>query len=196
MSLFFKIHEEFTAKWEGGLSDDPVDRGGTTAFGVSFKFLKDTAETQDGRVFLQQIGLDLPVTKAVVRRLTYDQALAIFRHYFWNALQLDRLPARPAAIVYDMAVNHGTARAVKLAQRGYNRCVLHGTKLVVDGKLGPLTIAALSKDTSKINSAIIDAREDFYADIVQKDPEQGKYLRGWLNRAKDLRRYMEKLAHV
>lgn len=186
----FDHAHKFTARWEGGLSDHPADKGGITAYGASINFVSDLASTAAGQEFLQSIGVHLPVNRANMRRVTQEQARAMFRYAFWEPLGLDRLPLRPACILYDMAVNHGPYNAVCIAQRGYNRCVLHGVKLAVDGKLGPQTVAALSKDTPKINAAILDAREDFYANLVQQNPDQAVFLKGWMNRLNGLRAYI------
>jgi len=192
----FDIAHKFTAKWEGGLSDDAADRGGLTNYGVSIEFLKDFASEYDNRLKLQSLGVSpLPVTRSTIKYLTEDQAKAIFRHEFWNPLQLDDLPLQIAVLLYDAAVNSGKSQSVKLAQRGYNACVTYGTKLTVDGKLGPLTRAALSKTNTKpVRQAIITARENFYKDIVRNKPSQYVFLNGWLNRAADLRKYVESLA--
>lgn len=186
---FFKAHE-FTARWEGGLSDHPADNGGLTAYGASLKFVQGIAGTQGGRNFLQQIGVVLPVTRQTMRLVTADQARAMFRLEFWDALGLDCLPQRPATMLYDAAVNCGRAQSVKLAQRGYNCCVFHGVKLAVDGKLGPLTRKALQQDTDTIVRAVIQARRDFYNDLAAARPSQGVFLKGWLNRCDSLEKLL------
>ena len=186
----FQDAHQFTAKWEGGLSDHPADRGGITAYGASIEFVKDISSTAQGKNFLQAIGVSLPVTKAVMRGLRPGQVAIMFRHEFWDALKLDSLPFRQAALIYDAAVNHGPAQAVKLSQRGYNRCVGHGVKLAVDGILGPLTRKALQTDTDKVVREIIQARREFYEGIVAARPDQGVFLKGWLNRAGDLEKLL------
>ncbi|MDE5879704.1 MAG: hypothetical protein K2G99_06760, partial [Desulfovibrio sp.] len=154
--------------------------------GASIEFVKDMASTASGKNFLQAIGVALPVTRAVIRELRPGQVAAMFRREFWDALRLDELPFRQAAMLYDAAVNHGPKQAVRLSQRGYNRCVMHGVKLAVDSVLGPLTRKALQNDTDKLVRAIIEARRDFYEGIVASRPDQGVFLKGWLNRADDL----------
>ena len=186
----FQEAHEFTAKWEGGLSDHPADRGGPTAFGASIEFVKGIAATASGKNFLQAIGVGLPVTKAVMRGLRPGQVATMFRHEFWDALRLDDLPFRQAALLYDAAVNHGPAQGVKLSQRGYNRCVTHGVKLAVDGILGPMTRKALLTDTDKVVREIIQTRRDFYESIVESRPDQRVFLKGWLNRADALERLL------
>ena len=186
----FQDAHEFTAKWEGGLSDHPADRGGLTAYGASIAFVQGIAATSTGKNFLQAIGVGLPVTTAVMRQLRPGQVATMFRHEFWDALRLDDLPFRQAAMLYDAAVNHGPAQGVKLSQRGYNRCVTHGVTLAVDGILGPMTRKALQTDTDKVVQAIIQARRDFYEGIVDSRPDQRVFLKGWLNRAGDLEKLL------
>lgn len=186
----FQDAHQFTAKWEGGLSDHPADRGGLTAYGATIGFVQEIAATASGKNFLQAIGVSLPVTRAVMRQLRPGQVAAMFRRERWDALRLDELPFRQAALLYDAAVNHGPAQGVKLSQRGYNRCVTHGVKLAVDGILGPLSRKALQTDTDKVVREIIQSRREFYEDIVARRPEQGVFLRGWLNRADDLEKLL------
>lgn len=187
----FQDAHQFTAKWEGGLSDHPADRGGLTAYGATIGFVQEIAATASGKNFLQAIGVPLPVTKAVMRQLRPGQVAAMFRRERWDALRLDELPFRQAALLYDAAVNHGPAQGVRLSQRGYNRCVgPQGVKLSEDGILGPLSRKALQTDTDKVVSAVIQARREFYEGIVARRPDQGVFLGGWLNRANDLEKLL------
>lgn len=182
MADFDKAHA-FTAKWEGGLSDVPQDRGGITKYGVSINFLRGVADTQRGRDFLHRMGIILPITEDRIRNLTKIQAENIFRNEFWNALRLDDMQHRPALFLYDCAVNHGHKRAVILAQRGYNACVgIYGVKLSEDGIMGPLTRAAMNHDTDAILRHCVKARRDFFEAIVKNDDTQKVFLKGWLNR--------------
>ncbi len=186
----FPIAHKFTAQWEGGLSDHPADRGGLTAYGASVKFVKGIANTQPGRDFLHQIGVRLPVTTESICQIVADQAAAMFKREFWSSLRLDDLPLRPAICLYDMAVNSGPSASVRTAQRGYNRCVLHGVKLAEDGILGPLTRKALSQDTDAIINAMLDMRVAFVEAIARNDESQRAFLEGWLNRINGLRSYV------
>lgn len=190
----FPIAHKFTAQWEGGLSDHPADRGGLTAYGASIRFVKGIANTQSGRDFLHQIGVRLPVTPESMRQITPDQAASMFKYKFWSPfwspLGLDAIPLRPAICLYDMAVNSGPSASARTAQRGYNRCVLHGVKLAEDGILGPLTRKALSQDTDAVINAMLDMRVAFVEAIVRNDESQRVFLQGWLNRINGLRSYV------
>lgn len=190
----FSIAHAFTAKWEGGLSDDAADSGGLTNFGVDLAMMQDIASTQVGRDTLARMGIILPVTRNTIKNLTETQAASIYRWQAWEALKLDQIPLRPAVVLYDAAVNSGPKQSVKFAQRGYNSCVVYGQPLDVDGILGPATRRALQlADTDKILMAMLDQREKFFNDLVRGKPSQEVFLRGWLNRVTDLRRYVRGL---
>lgn len=194
MANNFNIAHKFTAKWEGGESDHPDDGGGLTKYGVSLKFLGGLSGTQSNRDVLERMGIRLPITRQVIYDLTRDQAASLFRWQFWDKLKLSLIPLRPAVVLYDAAVNSGPAQSVKLAQRGYNSCVTYGQPLMVDGIMGPATRAAMQlADTDKCLSAMLDAREKFFQTIVANNPSQQVFLRGWINRVDDLRRYVRGL---
>lgn len=194
MANNFNIAHKFTAKWEGGESDHPDDGGGLTKYGVSLKFLGGLSGTQSNRDVLERMGIRLPITRQVIYDLTRDQAASLFRWQFWDKLRLSLIPLRPAVVLYDAAVNSGPAQSVKLAQRGYNSCVAYGQPLVVDGIMGPATRAAMQlADTGKALTAMLDAREAFFQTIVANNPSQQVFLRGWINRVDDLRRYVRGL---
>lgn len=185
---FSRAHA-FTAKWEGWLSDHPADTGGLTAYGASMKFVQGIAATQDGRDFLERIGVRLPVTALVMREITQGQARAMFKREFWDSLRLDGYPFGVALALYDAAVNCGCAQSVKFAQRGYNACVgPNGVRLAVDGKAGPLTRKALcAHATPAVLTAMLDARQRFYEELAANKPSQAVFLDGWTNRVNDLR---------
>lgn len=191
MSEAFQRAHTFTAHWEGDISDQPCDRGGLTAYGVSRAFLEDLASTRKGRRWLASLGVRLPVDDTTLRLLGKAQAQRIFQHEFWDRLCLDTLPFRMAALLYDAAVNCGCTQSVKLAQRGYNRCVGYGIRLAEDGLLGEKTRDALSRtDTDRCVRQILDARRDFYRLLAARDSSQQVFLTGWLNRTDSLEAFL------
>lgn len=191
----FEIANKFTKAAEGGLTDDPDDRGGITNHGVSLAFLRGLAEeSQANRETLHRMQIRLPITREVIKTLTPDKATSLFRWQFWNRLHLDDgMPLRMACLIYDAAVNHGRAWGVRLAQRGYNAAG-QGARLDDDGVLGPLTRKALSSaDTPAVHDAILKARRAYYEAIIAHDARQERFRRGWMNRVANLRDYVRGL---
>jgi len=105
---------------EGGYADHPADPGGATMMGVT------QATLSDWRGY--------GVSKAEVKSLSRAEAAAIYRARYWDAVKGDELPAGLDLALFDLAVNSGPKRAVKLLQRALG--------VAEDGALGPLTMRA------------------------------------------------------
>ena len=189
----FSTAHRFVAKWEGDLSDDPADRGGITNFGVSIEFLRDCARIDASHCM--HLGIEEPITRETIKALTKEQARDLFRWRFWDVTGYERYETPLAVTLYDCSVNHGVKRAVILAQKAHNRvCHDPAEWLIVDGIQGPKTKAALSKDDAvALSKTIVSERKAFYQAIVASNSSQRVFLRGWLNRANDLEKYIETL---
>jgi len=85
---------QFILKWEGGLTQDPNDPGGTTKFGISQRAYPD---------------LD-------IKNLTEQDAMAIYHRDYWLKAGCDDLPWPLDLIAFDTAVNMGVSRAKVLLQ--------------------------------------------------------------------------------
>lgn len=100
-----------------------------------------------------------------------------YKKEFWDKLRLDGVAKKEiASSIFNFAVNIGTTSAALLAQK-----IL---KVDLDGKIGPITIAALNKFDEElfvVKYALL--KINFYKEIVQRSPSQGKFLIGWLNRS-------------
>lgn len=194
MADFEKAHG-FTAKWEGGISDDPNDAGGYTAYGVCTAFLNDLYNSKSGRAFLAGLNIRGPITRAVMKRIDRDKAAAIFKYYFWDGQELGALSSQALALAwYDMSVNHGRAGGTRMIQQALNNMMAAG--LVVDGIRGPKTMAQAHKASGNPGRiAALEAvriREAFYRNLAARKPSQKAFLKGWLNRAADLKTYINK----
>ncbi len=166
---------------EGGYVNDPDDPGGATKHGVTL-------------ATMQRLGLDLTgdgrVDAADVKRLTIDQARDIFvRHYFERPRIAD-LPDSIQASLFDMYVNAGS-NAVKILQRLLNDM---GHRVVVDGAIGPQTVAAAALANAAAPAHLADAygiaRRNYYYALADSRPASRKYARrrdggkgGWITRA-------------
>jgi lysozyme family protein len=162
---------------EGGYANEPLDRGGPTNLGI-------TQRTLDG---WRRYHPEFP---ASVRDLTADHARAIYDRQYWQPAGCDFMPWPLSLVVFDMAVNSGPGKAVEYLQRAL---VSFGARIAVDGGFGPMTQAALRtvlQTVGPLQIALrhIDLRREFYRAIVAANPSQGKFLKGWLNRADRLER--------
>lgn len=161
---------------EGGYVNHPNDRGGPTNMGITQRSLA----TWRGR----------PVSVTEVRDLTQEEAVRIYRTRYFTGPQLDRLPASLQPQLFDMAVNHGPGRAVKLLQQVINQAGFG--PLETDGRVGPATAGAAGRALEAmgdyLHNALVDERLAFYRRIVARNPSQGVFLKGWTKRADEFRR--------
>lgn len=168
---------------EGGYVNDPDDPGGATKFGVTIHTMR-------------RLGLDLDgdgaVTSADVRRLTREDAIAIFTEHYFNRPLIAELPEALQASVFDMYVNAG-GNAVKLLQR---LLVEMGYSVTVDGALGPQSLAAVRAAYTASPAHLVDAygiaRRNYYFRLADRRTASRKFARtraggkgGWITRAEE-----------
>jgi lysozyme family protein len=84
-------------KSEGGYGNDPKDPGGPTNYGITLG---------DYRAYINRSG-----TAQDVRRMTKDQAKAIYKSKYWDKVNGDNLPSGVDYSVFDYGVNSGVNRA-------------------------------------------------------------------------------------
>ena len=118
-------------KTEGGYSNNPADRGGETNYGISSK---------------HNPGVD-------VNSITPDDARAIYKKNYWDAIKADDLPEGLRGTAFDAAVNQGPTWT-----RG--------------------ALSQANGDPSVFNQL----RRDRYASIIESNPEQAQFKNGWEKR--------------
>ncbi len=100
-------------KDEGGYTNDPVDPGGPTNFGITIA---------DYRKYINKAGVALDV-----KRMDLNDAKAIYKSKYWNALNCDNLSSGVDYTCFDYGVNSGLGRPRKALQRFKS---LKGTYLI------------------------------------------------------------------
>ena len=117
-----------------------------------------------------------------IRSLTEQIAAGIYHRDYWLPVRAHELPFPVSEVAFDIAVNNGKSRAVKWLQE------LLGVK--TDGFIGPVTLAAAQKaEALALAVKLIARRASFYRSIAKG--KKAKFLKGWLNRNDDLRRFID-----
>lgn len=167
------LEHEVGSKWQtGGYVNHPADPGGATKYGISLRWLEERGIDIDG---------DGDVDIDDILALTLDKSDELYHEHFWLPPYDTFDDHYVATKVFDMAVNMGHERAHKLAQQACNSL---GSKLTVDGALGPLSVHALnSYAPGDMLKALIDVQTQFYRDLVARKPKMAVFLKGWLARA-------------
>lgn len=162
---------ECVLQFEGGYVDDPLDNGGATNKGIT-QVVYDT--------FRQEKGL----IQTSVKNISDEEVSEIYKDKYWAAIHGESLPPATASVMFDSAVNSGTHQATKWIQR------VVGTE--DDGIFGTGTFKAINKflethSDAELASLIIDHRVNFIDKIIEHNPSQMKFRKGWMNRLAKLK---------
>jgi lysozyme family protein len=159
---------------EGGYSNVKSDKGGETYCGIS----RVNWPQWQGWEIVDEYKGDGPIKRntvfndAVLEALVYD----FYKENFWKKISGDAITSDSvAAYIYDWTLTSGSAR----------KKIQQNLGLDADGVFGPATIAKINGTTNMLDF-VRSLRVAHYKRIVEKDPEQGVNLSGWLNRANGL----------
>lgn len=146
----------------GGYSDNPKDPGGPTNLGITIGTLSD--------------WLGRPATKAEVKELTPARVRPIYKQRYWDAVRGDDLPTGVDLVTFDAAVNSRPTRGAKWTQAAAG--------VRQDGKIGPITLAALRKADP---AAIVKGATDRRLRFLQGLSTWKTFGRGWGRRVGEIR---------
>lgn len=156
---------------EGGFVNDPADRGGATNWGVTINTYSK--------------WLKRPATVEEVRNMDKDVAIEIYKKNYYYNPRINTLPDLVQPMVFDMSINHGPRNGNKMLQKTVNLAGFG--PISADGVIGPGTRRALNKAVDAMGSyfvnALVEERLKFYNRIVERRPNNKKFLRGWTKRA-------------
>jgi uncharacterized protein (TIGR02594 family) len=147
--------------YEGGFVNHPDDPGGATNMGITIDTLRAYRKKS--------------VSVLDVQQLTKQEAGEIFRQKYWNVNSCDSLPKPLALLTFNASVLFGPHRGAEFLQTALNK---QGAKLLIDGDIGPQTIAAAQRVLIK------QAVDDFVAlqRALHEASKNKVFLKGWLNR--------------
>jgi lysozyme family protein len=163
---------------EGRYSDHPSDSGGATMYGIT-------------EAVARAYGFS-----GAMRDLPLAVAHEIYRGRYWDKLRLDQVAAiagaRVADEIFDTAVNQGAAAAGQYLQRTLNALNKRGTiysDVLVDGDIGPVTIAALRSylrhrgvpGTTVLLRALNALQGAFYIELAERREKDEEFVYGWLS---------------
>lgn len=143
-----------------GYVNIPQDRGGLTKYGV--------AQNANPRVDVQNLNL------AGAMRVYFDS--------YWTPARCAQVPYPVQIMHFDAAVNHGVGTAIKMLQEAVGA--------VPDGAIGPVTLGKLQQmNPAELINRLNAIRVARFNRIVQRNPSQAMFLKGWLRRADEVHKY-------
>jgi lysozyme family protein len=106
-----------------------------------------------------------------MRKLTPADVEPLYKKKYWDVVRADELPSGIDYMVFDMGVNAGPGRSIKLLQAAVG--------VTADGGLGPISMAAVqAADPVKLIDQFSRNKEAFYRSLDSFTV----YGTGWLNR--------------
>lgn len=115
-----------------------------------------------------------------LKNMTDDEWFLVFKDCFYDKIKGDKIENDSLCLlIVDWAWNSGVKTAIRKVQSAI------GVKS--DGVVGPKTLYALNSVPKDAFYKIWGRREYFYDKLVEKNPENKKYIRGWKNRLRSIK---------
>lgn len=150
---------------EGGFADRKGDPGGATWKGITLGMFRNWMAEKGKHACISLLG------PGDLKALTDPQVACFYKDEFWGPCQCEGLPWGVDHVCFDTAVLSGQGTMVRMLQKEV------GTPQ--DGKLGPLTLAALAtKDAQTVIRGMQASRLAYFATLPH-----AKDNPGWATRA-------------
>lgn len=155
---------------EGGYVNNPKDPGGATCWGITQSTARANGYNGD------------------MRNLPRQTAYAIYLKQYWLAPGFDKIPSPLIAEeLADTGVNMGVSTAGKFLQRTLNALV--DARLVVDGKVGPTTLAVMNDFITRRGklgeTALLKMLNSLqcvrYIELAEQRAANREFIFGWVN---------------
>ena len=151
---------KYTITNEGVYANDHDDIGGETKYGISKRSYPN---------------LD-------IKNLTLEEAKKIYFCDYWLKGKFEQIADENIATqLFDLSTNLGIKAETIVLQRALRSV---GINVQEDGLLGSVTLSATNNaDPNALLAAIKSEAAGYYRLIAAKNPQQQKFLSGWLSRA-------------
>lgn len=103
-----------------------------------------------------------------IKNLTYEKALEIYRRDYWNPIKCDNLGPRLSIVAFDTAVNCGVGRTKRWLKN----------------------VESVEGEKRKVQ-LLIEQRIIHYQTLVRDNETFLRYIKGWMNRVTDLKKYID-----
>lgn len=162
---------EFIRKWEGGFTNDPLDRGGATNMGITIGTWKTYGYDKDK---------DGDIDVADLKRMSIEDWDNIFKRQYWDRWKAVQIKHKEVAYMLVDWVWCSGSYGIKIPQSVLG--------VVADGIVGNKTLTALNVKPKEFARELGIQRIAFCHRIVKSSPTQKRYIKGWENRVNDLLR--------
>lgn len=185
----FLIAYGITSRFEGGIANNPKDRGGLTYKGIARNFWP----TWGGWVLVDQARRQTGDTAQINKILAANPELqksveGFYKVNFWDINRLDQIDSQALANeLYDIGVNSGTGTASKTLQEALNltnRNQMDYKDITVGSGIGPVTLQLANKHPrpALLVKVVNSLQAERYLSIMRKNPTQEEFAQSWFSR--------------
>ena len=167
---------KFTLKWEGGYTNDPLDPGGPTNFGI-IQSRYDEYRT------------DEKLSKQPVKLITKKEYTEIYDKYYWKPVRAQWVTAPLGLVLFDTAVNLGVGGCIARLQSSLKIPVTSKWTQAISDSIHTSDQVAIALNICNLRIAKRYAR-------VRQRSDQKRFLKGWLNRDNDLIKAVKSMSGV
>ena len=186
---------EVLSSWEGGYSMNPQDPGGETYCGISRKKWPNWVGWVMIDKYKRDSGKIIPWNSLIPVDSLPGEVNLFYEQNFWKTQSFFALVNQDVADkVFQHYVNLGD-RAIKFFQQAENNV---GASLIVDGQLGPKTVAftnsypviypqpVLDKQVPSVLGNYIDNLVQYYEELITEHPQLHVFENEWMLRSKTI----------
>jgi len=156
----------FTLKWEGGFTNNPLDPGGPTNFGII-----------QSRYDQYRNSIGQP--RRSVKDITVAEYTAIYDQYYWEPVRAKWLDGTLGLALFDTAVNMGVGGALRRLQISLEVPLTGTWTQAISDHIHESDQLDIALNICKLRIAKRYER-------IKERPDQKIFLNGWLNRDNDL----------
>lgn len=156
-------------KWEGGFVNHPNDRGGATNKGITIGTFTHYRKLK---------GLPQPSVEEL-KNISNEEWMDILKTLYWDKWKADQITNQSIANFLVDWVWASGVYGIKYPQQVLG--------VVADGIVGNRTLTAVNEypNQKELFQKLWDRRKQHFESIVQRNPSQKVFLKGWMNRLND-----------
>jgi len=158
---------------EGGFSNNPLDPGGPTNFGITLKFLQS---------FYDELKISKKATPSDIANLIKKDAIKIYKIILWDKGPYEKIKHHEiASKLFDMSVLMGKERASILLQQAINEC--QKIQIKVDGIIGLISLNCINSiDTLILLSKFKLKLIGYILKVIKNKSSSQIFMKGWTRR--------------
>lgn len=171
---------------EGGYVNNSKDRGGETYKGISRKYWA----TWLGWEIIDSLRKEPNFPKNLVNHERLQNLVnEFYKLNFWDKISGDAIINQSISEeLFDSSVNVGVSESIHFLQASLNILNRNGKlfpDITDDGKMGPKTLQQLNDfdEEKHLLRALNSYQGAYYIELLENDPSQEEFTRGWLIRA-------------